>query len=739
MGMSRSIPHETHKTITVKNHYIFVFIVLLVFVATSMQGLAQTPGTWEWQNPSPHGNRINAITFYNNELGWAAAEGGIIMRTTNGGTDWEIYDTGSTSAVDAIVFVDEQNGWAGSLNGQILHTSDGGLTWEHQASMANGGVRDFHFIDGQTGWAVGSNNSVYTTEDAGQTWTAYEGIDVDLSGFAQISYHSISFDAAGNGIMVGRISSNNNLIFRTHDGGETWEDSFSVDTYYAVQFVSEATAYMAGVDGLVRFTADAGDSWTTRKPESTPTLWHLYFVDEQTGWVTGSSGNILKTTDGGQTWTDQRPDDNRETNRAVFALDSDRVFTGGGLGHLMHSEDGGQTWTNYASYDALPPSTIYSVHFSDEETGWMGSQGGSFWSPTYELFTTSDAGETWQEHDGLELDFRVQSIHFAGVDYGWVAGRGGRIMHTDDAGETWADQHSGTEEHLNALFFFDAQTGWAVGDNSTVIYTDDGGDTWQEQSAGNTDDLNDIYFIDADTGWLVGDDGIIRKTSDGGATWEVSVSGTSLGLHAVDFADHSNGLAVGRNGIVLRTTDGGSTWTNRRNPNVRIFNDVHLLDEQRAWAVDADGFILFTDNLADSWSQASVRADNALNSLFVTSSGEAWVAGNNAAVLRNPDSDEVITSVLEERTLPQGITLRQNYPNPFNPTTNITFELDSATDLTLRVYDITGRLVSELAQGHFSKGVHTIPFDAAHLSSGVYIYELGAREHSLSRTMTLVK
>ena len=172
---------------------------------------------------------------------------------------------------------------------------------------------------------------------------------------------------------------------------------------------------------------------------------------------------------------------------------------------------------------------------------------------------------------------------------------------------------------------------------------------------------------------------------------------------------------------------------------MRIFNDIHVLDDQRAWAVDADGFILYTDDLGDSWSWASVRADNALNSLFVTPSGEAWAAGNNAAVLRNTDSDEVITSVLKERTLPQGMTLRQNYPNPFNPTTNITFELDHATDLTLRVYDITGRLVSELAHGHFAQGVHTIPFDAAHLSSGVYIYELGAREHTLSRMMTLVK
>lgn len=734
---------KTQTTVTNLPSAFVKILTASLFLFTGLPELnAQTPGTWEWQNPSPHGNQINAITFYNDELGWAAAAGGIIMRTTNGGTDWETYDTGSTNPVNAIFFVDEQTGWTGGLAGEIMHTTDGGASWEHQASMANGGVRDFHFIDGQTGWAVGSNNSIYTTNDAGETWTAYDGIDVDLSGFARIAYRSVSFDGAGNGIMVGRISSNNNLIFHTHDGGDTWEETFSLDTYYRAQFVAEATAYIAGVDGLVRKTTDAGETWTTRKLELSraPTLWDMHFVDEQTGWVTGSSGQIFKTTDGGQTWTDQRPDDNRETNWAVFALDSDRVWTGGGMGHLMHSEDGGDTWGNYASYEVIPPSTINAIHFSDEDTGWMGAQVGSSWSPFHLLYTTADGGETWQEHDVLELDFRVHSINFAEVDYGWIAGRDGRILHTDDGGDTWQEQDSGTEEHLNAIFFHDAETGWAVGDNSTVLHTLDGGNTWQEQSAGNTDDLNDIMFIDAQTGWLVGDDGVIRRTSDGGETWQSSNSGTSLDLNAVDFADERNGLAVGRSGIVLRTTNGGSSWINRRIPGVRIWNDIHLIDEQRAWAVEADGFILYTDNFGDSWSSASTRSDGSLNSLFITASGEGWAAGRDGVVLRNPDAASVPTStIVDERIVPQGITLQQNYPNPFNPTTNITFELDLTADVTLRVYDITGRLVSELANGRFSQGVHTISFDAAHLSSGVYIYQLQAAGAVHSGKMTLMK
>ncbi|MDI6403012.1 T9SS type A sorting domain-containing protein, partial [Balneolaceae bacterium ANBcel3] len=219
-----------------------------------------------------------------------------------------------------------------------------------------------------------------------------------------------------------------------------------------------------------------------------------------------------------------------------------------------------------------------------------------------------------------------------------------------------------------------------------------------------------------------------------------SNSDTSLDLNAVDFVDENNGLAVGGRGIVLRTRNGGSSWVNRRNPNVRIFNDLQLLDDQRAWAVDADGYILYSDDLADSWRWASTRSGGSLNSLFITESGEGWAVGRDGAVLRNTDASSIpTTAIVEERAVPEGVHLQQNYPNPFNPATNISFELNHTADVTLKVYDITGRMVSELANGRYGQGIHTVSFDAAHLSSGVYIYQLQTNGRTLSRAMTLVK
>lgn len=93
----------------------------------------------------------------------------------------------------------------------------------------------------------------------------------------------------------------------------------------------------------------------------------------------------------------------------------------------------------------------------------------------------------------------------------------------------------------------------------------------------------------------------------------------------------------------------------------------------------------------------------------------------------------------EEDHIPREFDLSQNYPNPFNPSTNILFELPVATDLTLKVYDITGRLIQTLANGQYPQGTHKVMFDASGLSSGIYIYRLETSNSSITKKMTLIK
>ncbi len=93
-----------------------------------------------------------------------------------------------------------------------------------------------------------------------------------------------------------------------------------------------------------------------------------------------------------------------------------------------------------------------------------------------------------------------------------------------------------------------------------------------------------------------------------------------------------------------------------------------------------------------------------------------------------------------EPQIARDVTLHQNYPNPFNPSTNIVFDLNAPLNVTLQVFTIDGRLVSTLLNNEVrGAGSHTVQFNAAALSSGMYIYRLSAGSTTVSGRMMLIK
>lgn len=89
--------------------------------------------------------------------------------------------------------------------------------------------------------------------------------------------------------------------------------------------------------------------------------------------------------------------------------------------------------------------------------------------------------------------------------------------------------------------------------------------------------------------------------------------------------------------------------------------------------------------------------------------------------------------------VPDRFALQQNYPNPFNPTTTIAFSIPEAGDVLLRVYDITGREVATLLNGHMEGGEHSIEFNANNLASGIYFYRLQTGAEHITRKMVLIR
>jgi serine protease len=89
--------------------------------------------------------------------------------------------------------------------------------------------------------------------------------------------------------------------------------------------------------------------------------------------------------------------------------------------------------------------------------------------------------------------------------------------------------------------------------------------------------------------------------------------------------------------------------------------------------------------------------------------------------------------------IPESTFLYPNYPNPFNPSTTIRYYMVEGGEVNLSVYDLLGRLVTTLAQGPRGQGSHTVSYNAAGLSSGVYLLVLDAGGKRQTRKMLLLR
>lgn len=111
-------------------------------------------------------------------------------------------------------------------------------------------------------------------------------------------------------------------------------------------------------------------------------------------------------------------------------------------------------------------------------------------------------------------------------------------------------------------------------------------------------------------------------------------------------------------------------------------------------------------------------------------------------VLVNSDYTEAVTYSLsmEIRSVPDVVTLEPNFPNPFSGSaTNIVFSVPESAQVTISVYDVTGRRVGTVLDETVAAGRHTVPFSAEGLASGVYIYRLRTDNVQETRKMTLIR
>lgn len=311
----------------------------------------------------------------------------------------------------------------------------------------------------------------------------------------------------------------------------------------------------------------------------------VFFIDQQRGWIAGSNGTLLATADAGEHWQ-PLPLPGRMSKEPLldlWAFDENRLGLLGEYGlfnrradlawhervFMLRSDDRGKLWTE--SQLARPPQrpsqvltikkitketveieepkpppdlALLRVAFVNDLVGWAVGELGT-------IQATKDGGATWklQPVPTQKLLYDVTALD---AKQAWIAGAGGLVLRTVDGGQTWREQLTNVTTSLRAIHFIDAQRGWAVGTDGTIITTNNGGSRWQKQSAPASHQLNDICFVNQREGWIAGERGLLLHTTDDGATWTQVALSTHAHLQRLFFLAPDSGWVVGAGGAVFR-------------------------------------------------------------------------------------------------------------------------------------------------------------------------------------------
>ena len=789
-------------------------ISLLIFIL-SITISAQ----WEWQHPVPPGNGLVSVKFVNETTGFAVGDESIVLKTTDSGNTWVRKDVGYFSYLKDVEFANENTGWILDFQyGRIFKTTDTGDSWFVIADLEDGYYWDMFFINSNVGWIAGYEN-IYKTTDGGLSWTQQfwnSNYDIrslfflsEQTGWANASdlfnnptiilrttngglyweeypqpnipdLQTIFFTNSSIGFAAGTdglISGDEGYVWKTTNGGITWNNNFTGKRYYDIKFADSQTGYTVGVDILK--TTNAGTSWSNVQQDAD--VGSISLIGQNYGWAVGGAGSILKTTNAGQDWIRISDGDHYHLNSIDFANRYCGIAVSLG-GKIIHTTNGGQNW----ELSAFFPSSghLYSVTYPDSQNAWTSGHYGT-------IYHSSDGGNTWTlQNSGVSIPLR--SIHFINADTGWVAGNTGIMLKTTNGGQNWSQLNTGTTGWLHTIFFLDTNYGWAGGSYSTLIKTTDGGLSWQPSTVPGVQFFNSVFFLNESIGWLAdgasGGAASIFKTTDGGITWteQLQIPSQSYNFNDIYFKNENYGWAVGSGGDIWYSTNGGNNWSLNEVDFYNGLKSIAHCETDELWIAGSYELILYSINggipvelisftaefleskLELNWTTATETNNSGFEILrFAQNDNAEWVTigfvpghgtttetqhysftdndvkpGKYQYKLKQIDYNGTFEySQIVEVEIPfvTEFSLSQNYPNPFNPSTTIKFQIPELSFVTFKVYDVLGNEMRTLVNEEKSIGSYEVNFDASGLPSGIYFYRLKAGPFVETKKMLLLK
>ena len=645
------------------------------------------------------------------------------MKTTNGGANISIINTGNNYNINAITFVNATTGYigAGSNDKIIMKTTNGGINWTTTNLGAPFSIKDIKFINANTGIAISTYQTIYYTTNGGTNWT--------LVNIAPQILYSIEYISP----TLAYVSSSNGELQKTTNGGINWtsQSIATASTYlYDLQFLDSLTGYACGNSGAIIKTTNGGANWTNVSVSGTFNVQSISFYNSLNGSIVCDDGRFYKTTNGGANWiVSFPPQSNYNALNIVKYFNTGTVYASGVYGNNMKSTDAGTTWTSLL---AGINTYIFSSYFINANTGFASMSSGY-------ILKTTNGGTNWTEYLTPTSGNNIVGLQFVDANTGYAVPVSGydQLLKTTNAGTNWAISVPGINNYVNSLNFLNANTGILLTYYST-FRTTNGGTNWTFIDSVNFT-LNGLQFVNSLTGYTSyynSPNTFFRKTTNGGLNWSLLPGSLSNAyVVAYKFRNSSTGYAVAA-GYMYTTSNGGNNWTQSGNTGLSV-QTMELIDSTTILLGSVYGELKKSTDGGVSFTSIPFVSQNGITTMSFINSMTGWVMGQGGMIVKTSDlltgNGEIVSQT------PRDFNLAQNYPNPFNPNTVIRFQLSVVSNTTLKIYDITGREVQTVVNEKLQPGVYEKSFDGSKLTSGVYFYKITVNDISETRKMLLIK
>lgn len=321
------------------------------------------------------------------------------------------------------------------------------------------------------------------------------------------------------------------------------------DNFNAIIFFDDNNGIVAGNNGVIYRTTNAGGSWLSINSGTTEKINSFCFLNSSTGFAVGDFGLIMKTTNAGFNWEHKKSGTPVKIN-SMAKTPSSILLSSCNSGVQLRSTDGGNLWT-------LQVISGYNLNhtFVLDENNWFVSGDSDI------VLKTSNSGNNWSRNRIINSGFNYSffSMHFFDIDIG-LALSSSKVYKTTNGGINWSEVQMFIGGNYKKLIFISGQLGYIMGNSTPLYKTTNGGLNWFYRGPENSYFYNfrDVCVMDSTKLYMCGDGGQVVKSTDSGR-WLEHLGGISFNSCNFSFYDVNGGTVFFQN-YRMTTSNGGDKW-----------------------------------------------------------------------------------------------------------------------------------------------------------------------------------